>query len=460
MTNGLLTGKERSFLIWCCPVVNRFSRVILILALLSFNVAILQLLNGVNAQGSPHVLLNEFDPMPISGLQWAELFNPTSSSIDIGGWSLVTTGYFGPQVYAIPSGVMIPPQGYYVIEFPPYFLEVTDSMILRDLSINQVDRTPLLTKNVRDGNAWARFPNGFNTGLESDWRLQLATKGYANSYVGPAITCLVSSSQVETGSTIRIFGEIGPPRTTQIIIQTIMPNAADWSNLTTVTTTPEGTYEHINYFLSTLLGTIQVRAYLPGDAIYPPSFSPTTFVTVTKIVTGLSAAITHPSISLTKEIATYGQLTPSMGGVNLTLTYRKPTGNPVIRYILTDSAGFYNDTSFKPMEAGNWNVTVDWQGDQTHFPASSYLQSFQVIAPGIPSFAGTEWIFGAVVGVTIGVILMAAAVTRKTGKPKPPRRAILCPVCRLPIVYDPTTNRWYCPQCRQYIAQAIPAATR
>ncbi len=436
---------------------NRSSRVILFLALLGCNVLALQLTDRATAQGASHMAINEFDSFPISGPQWAELFNPTSSGVDIFGWTLITSGYLGQAMYSINLPTVIPAQGYYVVEFPANFLEIQDSLTLRDFSLIEIDRTPTLSKTVRDGNAWARFPNGLDTDSEADWRMQLATKGYANSYVGPAITCRLSASQVEVGSSVRIFGEIGPARITQVIIQVILPNALDWGNLTIVTTTLAGTYEHISYFIPTFLGTTQVRAYLPGDAIYQSSFSPSTFVTVTKIMTSLSASVTRSSIGLGKEIATYGQLTPAIAGVNLTLTYRKPTGSPVIRYVLTDAAGFYNDTSFKPTEAGNWNVTVEWQGDATHFPSSSYLQSFSVIAPTIPSFSGTEWIIGVVVGVTVGVILMAAAVTQKTRKPRPPRRAVLCPACNSLIVYDPTSNRWYCPRCRRYLVGATPS---
>ncbi|MFH0848027.1 MAG: lamin tail domain-containing protein [archaeon] len=440
-------------------MVNSSSRTILILAILGCALIAIQKSDRATAQGLPHVVINEFDPLPISGPQWAELFNPTLSSIDISHWSIVTTGYLGPQAYVLPAGVLISPQGYYVIEFPShygpnpsgFFLETTDSLTLRDFSVLEVDRTPLLTKTLLDERAWARFPNGRDTDSESDWKLQTATRGFANSFVGPAITCRVSPPQIEIGSTVRIFGEVAPPRMTQLIIQTIQPGAASWSNLTIVTTTLGGTYEYVSSFPPSVIGTIQVRAYLPGDAIYPSSFSSITFITITKIMTSLSATTTYPSVSLGREIATYGQLIPSMQGVNLTLTYRKPTGNPIIRYVLTDAAGFYNDTSLKPAEAGHWNVTVNWQGDATHYPTSSILQSFDVVAPAIPSLAGTEWIIGIVVGVTAGIVLLAAAITRKQGPSGPPHSTLLCPTCRSRLLYTPTTSRWYCPRCGRYL---------
>jgi len=30
------------------------------------------------------------------------------------------------------------------------------------------------------------------------------------------------------------------------------------------------------------------------------------------------------------------------------------------------------------------------------------------------------------------------------------RRRVVCPVCFMPVQYDPASKRWYCPYCRRY----------
>lgn len=406
------------------------------------------LLHQVDAQGPLHVVINEFDQFPLFGRQWAELYNPASNPVDIGAWTISTTVFSGSFARQIPGGTVIPPLGYYVVEFEPFFLDPIDSLTLRNIIQSEVDRTPLLSKTVADGNAWARFPNGVDTDSLSDWRFQPATRGFANSIIAPPVTCRTSPPQVQIGSSVLIFGEVFPPRVAQVTIQRKLPADVAWSNLTTVTTTSGGTYSYT--MTATTLGITQVKAYLLTDGTYPSADSPPAIVSVIKIQMTLSSTVTHPSIALGQEIATFGQITPTIAGVNLTLTYRKPTGNPVIRYVLTDAGGAYNDTSFRPSEAGSWNVTVSWQGDETHTPAVGFLEAFGVVAPEIPSLMGGEWIIGLVISVSISAILLAAAVTRKAGPRRAPRRTFLCPTCKSPLLYAPNTKRWYCPRCGKY----------
>lgn len=428
---------------------RHLASIALALGILSFGTLIVPGAHPAAALETVHIVINEFDQFPISGSQWAELYNPTSATVNIGGWRISTTRFSGPFAFTIPSGTSIPPSGYYVAEFEPFFLELTETLTLRNLINSQVDITPLLSREAADGRAWARYPNGIDTDSASDWRLQPATKGYANSIVAPPITCQVSPPQIQIGSTVTIFGQVTPSRQVQVTLQTKLPADVDWANLTIVTTTSEGSFSRI--YEPGSLGITQIRAYLPSDGVYPSAASEVSTVTVIKIQTSLSASVTHPSIVLGQEIATYGQIFPSMQGINLTLTYRKPTGDPVIGYVLTETGGFYNDTSFEPVEAGSWNVTVSWEGDASHTSASSPLIAFEVVAPSIPSFVGTEWIIGLLVSVVTAAVMVAAAVTRKARPPKPPRRVALCPACGSPAVYAPTEQRWYCQKCRKYL---------
>lgn len=60
----------------------------------------------------PGVVINEF---VAKGTEWIELFNPTGSSVDIGGWTVTSQagGSGGPLDYTVPPGTVLPPGGYH-----------------------------------------------------------------------------------------------------------------------------------------------------------------------------------------------------------------------------------------------------------------------------------------------------------------------------------------------------------
>jgi hypothetical protein len=147
-------------------------------------------------------------------------------------------------------------------------------------------------------------------------------------------------------------------------------------------------------------------------------------------------------------LATYGYLTPDIVGITIMLTYRKPAGPPIIKYVQTGSGGFFNDTKFTPQEAGDWNVTASWDGDETHMAATSPLASFYVESP--PFLFGMWLIIALVVSVSVSAVVLAAGLSTKA-KPKPPRRVALCPQCRSVLLYVPSLRSWYCPRCRKPI---------
>lgn len=98
-----------------------------------------------NTTGMNRVVINEFEPNPsgndnnLTVLEWVELYNPTASSVDIGGWTLSTT--HGTTVtVTIPSGTTIEANGYYVYERGQQWLDNTDeSIILKNSSGNRQD---------------------------------------------------------------------------------------------------------------------------------------------------------------------------------------------------------------------------------------------------------------------------------------------------------------------------------
>ncbi len=424
------------------------------------------------ASNGTHVVINEFDPNPIFGLQWVELFNPTSSYQDISFWRITTQSAKSTQQnpenpggtqmigqpaagvtqYVIPANSFILANGYYVANLPSGLIAASgDVVILLDSSGTQIDTTPStpspLAKPVADNRAWARVPDG-----SDNWILQIGTPSAPNNQpspppVTPTIQCFLSSPQIQIGSSVTITVLIGPSRVETVTIQTKRAEDLSWSNLTTGVTDSTGTYAYP--WASVPMGNYLARAYVYPGTSYSGMFSLPTSLLVTKILMQLSCIVTHPTIPLGQSIATYGYLTPSLNGMTITLTYRKPTGNPIIKTVQTNSGGLYNDTLFTPQEAGSWNVTATWNGDDTHTSATSSLAYFTVEAPPATPF-GIWLIIILVISVTVSAVVLAAGLSNKA-KPRRPRRVAVCPYCRSALLYAPSMRGWYCPRCRRTI---------
>lgn len=83
------------------------------------------------------VRINEFlmAPNPTGNGEWIELYNPTTSAIDIGGLYLDDLAGGGGAPKLIPAGTTIPAGGYYVMTFASGFLNNTGAESVRYLKI-------------------------------------------------------------------------------------------------------------------------------------------------------------------------------------------------------------------------------------------------------------------------------------------------------------------------------------
>jgi hypothetical protein len=130
-----------------------------------------------------HLVINEFEQNPpgdesITGGEFLELFNPTSSAVDISGWTLTTT-HGSICKYTIPSGNAVGSgPSWWVVTFSAQCIDNydPDSLILRDKGGVEIDRTPAemdAESNTRD---WQRVPDA-----GTDWQFRQSTKGSANA---------------------------------------------------------------------------------------------------------------------------------------------------------------------------------------------------------------------------------------------------------------------------------------
>ena len=229
----------------------------------AMHTAILEMLSSESS--ALHVVINEFELNPSgtdAGNEWVELLNPTATIVNVGGWTISTTA--GQTVtVTIPYGTTIQPFGYWVCTHASQWLDNSnESVILRDSSSSEVDRTPFLNDDSDDGSSWSRYPNGVDTDSSTDWRFQASTKGTSNGKVSSSVTCSVNPLQTTAGSTVKVSGQITPIHSGALVEVTLTkPNGTSSKN--TAATNSSGSYE--DEFLVDSAGTWVSSALWHGD---------------------------------------------------------------------------------------------------------------------------------------------------------------------------------------------------
>ncbi len=133
--------------------------------------------------GTDHILINEIEQNPTgtdAGNEYIELFNPTVNSVDISSWTVSSTA--GATVtLTISSGTVLQSNGYYLVMSGSQWIDNEgESVILRNFSGNEVDRTPSFSDTDNNGWSWQRYPDGQDTDSTADWAFRLSTKEVSN----------------------------------------------------------------------------------------------------------------------------------------------------------------------------------------------------------------------------------------------------------------------------------------
>lgn len=145
--------------------------------------------SGGGSAGPEDVRVNEYMMAPQSSgtNEWIELYNPTSSTVAIGGLYVDDVAAGGGAPKQIPAGTSIAPGGRYVVEFASGFLNNTGSESVRYLAISggaetvydsttyslSTTRYDQVFHRIGDGGAWC---NTISTSV---------TKGTANPATCP-----------------------------------------------------------------------------------------------------------------------------------------------------------------------------------------------------------------------------------------------------------------------------------
>ncbi len=157
------------------------------------------------AQLSDNVVINEIDTNPpgndsLSISEWVELYNPTSSDVDLSGWQVASTTAL-QKTLTIPSGTTISPGQFLTYSYQSiWFTDANESVELLDENDIVIDRTPTLSDIKNNFISWQRLYDGYDSDSPDDWKFVTSTAGASNGKLVEAqasddVTVTVSSKQ-------------------------------------------------------------------------------------------------------------------------------------------------------------------------------------------------------------------------------------------------------------------------
>src|SRR3989338_7581952 len=165
-----------------------------------------------NAQSAGHVVINEIDINPPgddakSVTEWIELYNPTSSKIDIGGWQIASTTIL-KKTMIMPVGTFIEPGKFLTFSYQSLWFTDTNELVeLKDKTGVVVDRTPLLSDMKNDFSYWQRTSDGYDLDDVNDWKFAISTAGSSNGKLIVAQEKEGLSVSVSSDKSSYLFGE-------------------------------------------------------------------------------------------------------------------------------------------------------------------------------------------------------------------------------------------------------------
>lgn len=137
------------------------------------------------AQSSDNVVINEVDINPpgndsASVSEWVELYNPTDSEIDLGGWKIASAAIL-KKTMTIVDGTAIQPGQFLTYSYDKaWFTDSNESVELLDANDVIVDKTPELSDVLNDFTSWQRLYDGYDLDGIDGWKFVTSTTGSSN----------------------------------------------------------------------------------------------------------------------------------------------------------------------------------------------------------------------------------------------------------------------------------------
>jgi hypothetical protein len=412
------------------------------------------------AQVTSHTVINEVEmdlPGPDFGKQWFELYNPTTSSVDISGWQLKTaSGAF----VKLQANTTVPAGGYLLVTLPRITLMRSgDSMTIRDAKGDPIDSTPML-RDVADNNlTWQRFPNGLDTGAITDWRFAIATKGQSNGKFGAAISLASSAISTTYGEPIILSGQVNLTGTVEV---GLMIRSNSFATNVTVQTLDDGTF--VYNWRPASAGGYAVTAFWNGNALHNSATSSPMQILVDRITTEISMHPISANISEGASETFMGTIFPAVSEAPVAINIRAPNGSLQLLSSSTVDNGSFRFV-LRPSAVGTWNLTASWPGDANHYGDDTATSTLTVIP--VVRYTGLPILILEL--ITIPVTLAAGVYIYKYAGPlraplgqilkrrAPPHlrplrvlNGAICPICFRPMMYEPKGADWHCEHCGVY----------
>ena len=165
------------------------------------------------AQTSENVVINEVDINPPGDdsttiSEWVELYNPTDSKIDIGGWEIASTTIL-KKTMTISSNTMIESGQFLTYSFQSvWFTDANESVELRDENNIIIDKTPAITDVKNDFTSWQRLYDGYDFDSSDDWKFTTSTTGSSNGKLIQTQDTDDVTVSVSSEKSSYLFGEV------------------------------------------------------------------------------------------------------------------------------------------------------------------------------------------------------------------------------------------------------------
>jgi len=165
------------------------------------------------AQTTDNVVINEVDINPPgndadSVSEWVELYNPTDSDVNLGGWEIASTTVL-KKTMTIPSGTTIGPGQFLTFSYQTaWFTDSNELVELVDETGIVIDKTPMISDLQNDFTSWQRIYDGYDLNSIDGWKFVTSTTGSSN---GKLIEIQESKEVIVTVSSEKssyLFGEI------------------------------------------------------------------------------------------------------------------------------------------------------------------------------------------------------------------------------------------------------------
>lgn len=234
---------------------------------------------GVRGVVINEIEINPFGEDGFNTFEWIELYNPTPSTVDIGGWT-VTAGVTQTAT-AVPSGVVLRPEQFFTFtRTGEWFANVAESATLRNVQGEVIDQTPSFIDVEDNLHTWQRKYDALDTDSRDDWHFAIYSRGFSNGKpdidnAPETISIHVTTDREEymPGETVMISGSVAGvrPASTTFYVPAhvkITVNGTDYSSVTSLTPGPDLKYAtsiKLREALGTGLGEYDVVATYVGS---------------------------------------------------------------------------------------------------------------------------------------------------------------------------------------------------